>query len=811
MARSNQDADQPKPERKRHTKPSRPRDGFPLPCLTLWFEDADWRITHSISVGNIAWDTAYTGKLLHDVWPAAHAFLQPLLQRVRASGLPCACAIPPLAPAFPFTWFTGVSLPALAKSVATVICTLVTGPPLAVASIAAEVERLETTLAGDVTLVEGARQLVEVAQEMMHSDTCQVVLANSSYPHELRCVAVAGVAQGLAEGRVLSEQSLVSRIMAENHTLNLIADQFTDAIHDVWIKELVQHYQGQAFIGVPLQREGQPFGVLMAQRLGQTQPFSTAEQQQLETLCAHIGPMLGRLHAREFEVRNLRLQRLIEHLPVGVLWTDGHGQVLYSNERQTQISRYVVGDVIAPFSAELHPFLCRPFTFEPVRWDELPISRTIQTGEPTEMTLLVRGEAPEQVERVILVKTQRMHDAQGLLTDVIAVQVDITAQYLAEQMARDRATELDAIIESITDGVVIYDLGGHILRYNQAAVMLTNMMQGAARTTDDSDEQPLTITTLLTTDGTVIPPEAWPSKRALNGEIVKDIALAFVVPDGKRMVMSADAAPLRDPITSDIRGAVLVFRDITERHNLDKMKDDFMGIASHELRTPLTSLVLASRLLQKWLGRPEKTNDLAKLGEDIVTQVKRLGMLIDNILDLTRITGAHFVLTITQTNLASAIRTAVDEQQHISKRPITIHGLAEPIMGKADARRITQVVANLLANALKYSPQTAPVEITSSIPNGDDAWLQIAVRDYGAGIAPERLADVFERRGDVQVDSTVPIEQQVRGLGLGLFIARAIVEAHGGRIWATSELGAGSTFSFIIPRFGPSTQEQNHG
>lgn len=812
MARKNQDPDHP--EQKRGAKRLPPQTNAPIPCLTLWLEGPDWRIARSIPGGNYAQPSEFTGRRLRDVWPSSKSALLPALHAVRASGVPCASAIPPLAPDVPFTWCTGVGLPASAGSVATVICTLVTGIPPTLPAPPSDLARLESALAGAVSLVEGARHVATAVQALIACDTCQVVVANSSSPHELRCIAVAGIVAGLAEGRVLSSQSLVGRIMAANQTVNLFADQFTDAVHDPWIKDMVQHFQGQAFIGVPLHRGEYPFGVLMAQRIGQTRPFTAQEQQQLEAFVAHIGPLLARLHTRDSEARNLRLQRLIEHLPVGVLWADGHGQILYTNTMQTDISHYAIGDAIAPMSADYHPYWHRPFTFERLRWNELPIPRTIQTGEPVEMTLLAGSETPAQVDRVILVKTQQMHDEQGILSDVIAVQVDITAQYRAEQLARDRAVELDAIIESITDAVVIYDLAGHIRRFNLAGLELTGTGATAVAQSPRSDEELFPFHAMHTPQGALVPPEAWPVNRALRGEIIREVELSLELTTGNRMVTSTSASPLRDPLSGEIRGAVCVFRDITERHNLDKMKDDFMGIASHELRTPLTSLVLASRLLQKWLGRPEKTEDLAKLGEDIVTQVKRLGMLIDNILDLTRITGSHFVLTIRPTNLAGAIRAAVEEQQHISKRTITAYGLTEPLMGMVDSRRLTQVVANLLANALKYSPQSAPVEITATLSVSElraVSWLEVAVRDYGTGIPPDRLADVFERRGDVQMDPTLPLEQQVRGLGLGLFIARTIIEAHGGRIWAASELGAGSTFTFAIPLIATPMEGQSHG
>lgn len=224
-------------------------------------------------------------------------------------------------------------------------------------------------------------------------------------------------------------------------------------------------------------------------------------------------------------------------------------------------------------------------------------------------------------------------------------------------------------------------------------------------------------------------------------------------------------------------------------------RDEFLSIASHELRTPIAALQLTLQALQRKPGGGEPAtlqNDrTARAVEGSLRQVARLTRLVDQLLDLSRIKAGRLELEPERVNLAEVVRQAVEPLQAVLAQAgcsLSLRGERE-ILGRWDALRIEQVVTNLVSNALKYGAN-APVEI--SVQRRGDAAV-IAVRDHGIGIAPENTARIFERF-ERAVSS-----RDYAGVGIGLFVARQIVEAHGGSIRVESALGTGSTFFVELP------------
>ena len=248
------------------------------------------------------------------------------------------------------------------------------------------------------------------------------------------------------------------------------------------------------------------------------------------------------------------------------------------------------------------------------------------------------------------------------------------------------------------------------------------------------------------------------------------------------------------PIVQDgrIRGAVVVFHDVTERRTIERIRDEFTSVVSHELRTPLTSIRGSLGLLESGvLGPlPERAQRMTQIA---VENTDRLVRLINDILDLERLDsdGLHLresacdaeqlIARATEVMLAAAV--AAD---------VTLAVDTAPAAFKADADRIIQTLTNLIGNAVKFSPRGGTVQI-GSVRRSDE--ILFTVRDGGRGIPADQLESIFGRFQ--QVDSTD--SRQSGGTGLGLAICRSIVELHGGRIWALSTAGQGSTFSFVVP------------
>ncbi len=240
-------------------------------------------------------------------------------------------------------------------------------------------------------------------------------------------------------------------------------------------------------------------------------------------------------------------------------------------------------------------------------------------------------------------------------------------------------------------------------------------------------------------------------------------------------------------------GGVVMFRDITERLAIERMKDEFVSTVSHELRTPLTSIrgalgLLGSGLIGTVEERAKRMLDIA------ISNTDRLVRLINDILDLERIESGKVELNKTDVNVAEVMEEAVLVVQAIADAA----GVAI-VLEKVDATasldrdRIVQTLTNLLGNAIKFSPRGTNVRLSGSV---DQLNLTFRIRDEGRGVPVDQLDTIFERFKQVDASDS----RDKGGSGLGLPICRSIVAAHGGRIWAESVEGQGSAFSFTLPR-----------
>jgi PAS domain S-box-containing protein len=216
-------------------------------------------------------------------------------------------------------------------------------------------------------------------------------------------------------------------------------------------------------------------------------------------------------------------------------------------------------------------------------------------------------------------------------------------------------------------------------------------------------------------------------------------------------------------------------------------RDEFLAVASHELRTPLTALMLQLHVAQRYSGSPELPVRL----DAAVRHTKRLASLVDNLLDASRITTGRMKVQLEELDLRDAVRDVVERFQEEAKNArseLVVHADAS-VVGSWDRLRVEQVVTNLLSNALKYGAG-APVELTVERAG---ASARVSVADHGIGIAPEDVARIFGK-----FERAVSA-RHYGGLGLGLFIARQIVEAHSGSIHVESTPGKGSTFTVELP------------
>ncbi len=255
------------------------------------------------------------------------------------------------------------------------------------------------------------------------------------------------------------------------------------------------------------------------------------------------------------------------------------------------------------------------------------------------------------------------------------------------------------------------------------------------------------------------------------------------------------------PLTSNksVRGAVVVMRNVTEEHKLEKLRRDFVANVSHEIRTPLSMLQgYSEALMDDIAASPEERNELVQV---IYDESLRMGRLVKDLLDLARMEAGHIEMNFQQLELGTLIRRVHRKFQVYSKeRGITmIYELPQQplILEAADEDRLEQVLTNLLDNALRHTPGEACIFISAEqLVKDNNSYIQVQIKDQGAGIPRDDLPYIFERFYKADKART---RGSSGGTGLGLAIVKNIVESHGGIIQAESQLNIGTTFTMLFP------------
>ncbi len=363
---------------------------------------------------------------------------------------------------------------------------------------------------------------------------------------------------------------------------------------------------------------------------------------------------------------------------------------------------------------------------------------------------------------------------------------------------QDAADQLRLLIESVTDHAILtLDLHGHVASWNPGAERIKGYRA------DEIVGQHFS---------RFYPPEAVVANKPQRGLDVATREGRFeedgwrVRKDGSRFWANVVITALHDE-TGQLRGFGKVTRDFTaryqaqERREMDRLRealrirDDFLSVASHELRTPLTPLQLKLTAMRRAIDHaPTGTVSSERISRDLdvaVRQVRKLVELVDDLLDVSRLTVGQMTLERAPTDLAPLLREVVARYlPQATQVGCSVRlDASEPVRGEWDARRVEQVMTNLISNALKYGAGK-PVDIRLHAEAG---MAHLSVRDEGIGIAPDALPHIFDRF------MRAVSGRNYSGLGLGLYIAHQVVTAHGGDIQVRSEPGHGSTFSVRLP------------
>jgi signal transduction histidine kinase len=233
-----------------------------------------------------------------------------------------------------------------------------------------------------------------------------------------------------------------------------------------------------------------------------------------------------------------------------------------------------------------------------------------------------------------------------------------------------------------------------------------------------------------------------------------------------------------------------VATDITERKQAEEFRDQYLALVSHDLRNPLNSITLRAGALEEILTARGLLEE-AELASGIVSGAEHMARLVGDLSESARLESGHVELERAPVELTSLARAVARSLEPVSHSPrITVEARVAPLIVDADSERIVRVLENLIGNALKYSPANAPVRVEVTA----EREAKVSVIDRGEGISESDRKNIFER-----YFRTATAKKRKGGLGLGLYIARLIVEAHGGAIEVESTPGEGSRFTFTLP------------
>lgn len=400
-----------------------------------------------------------------------------------------------------------------------------------------------------------------------------------------------------------------------------------------------------------------------------------------------------------------------------------------------------------------------------------------------------------------------VRDDEGAIESVLLMGADVTKRIEAErnletalEAAWTERNKQEAVIERITDAVFIADASTrNVVRVNSAGARLLGY-ESPFQLEKSLDTYPALLSPRLP-DGKPLQSERFLLNRALRGEEVRDDHLMLRRLDGSLIHVIAGASPVRNA-SGEIVLAVGILHDVTSLLNIqteleksNQSKDLFLAMLSHELRTPLTPILGWSKIMHENVHDPVAVQQGV---EAIERNARMQSQLVDDLLDMSRIIAGKIELNRSPQDFNQIIRYALETvQTRIDTQMLDLDlDLAAgvlPVYG--DPTRLEQVIWNLLANAVKFTPTRGRIRITS---RRIQQYCQIEVADNGIGIDPEMLDVIFEHFQQVESGTS----RRHGGLGIGLAIARSLVEMHGGWIRAESAgAGCGSTFTVIIPLY----------
>ena len=357
--------------------------------------------------------------------------------------------------------------------------------------------------------------------------------------------------------------------------------------------------------------------------------------------------------------------------------------------------------------------------------------------------------------------------------------VEIARLYSAEGRAR---SWLQAVVDQMPEGIILMDAAGRVTMENQSLQSLTHE-RPAAR---DRFGNTVTID-LQRPSGELLGPDESPIVKALlDRKVTHGQELIGRRADGRLVPLFASATPIVSA-SGELAGAVMVLQDITVLKELESLREEWASIVAHDLRQPITVISLRSSLIMQDNLTEEQQDD----AKEIKVAAQRLNRMASDLMDASLLETHRMHLALDRLDLCQLLRDVVTRVPLAALQTMVQVPRAQ-LFVEGDAQRLEQVLENLLSNAVKYGAPDAPIVVEARALGAE---AEIVVANHGDGIAPEEIPILFNRF----FRSHTATHSGVKGLGLGLYIVRGLVEAHGGRIWVDSVPGDVTTFHVTLP------------
>jgi PAS domain S-box-containing protein len=539
----------------------------------------------------------------------------------------------------------------------------------------------------------------------------------------------------------------------------LVAD-VVDADFEPELTETIEREGVRALAFIPLVHDGRLLGKFM---LYHDLPHEFGEQEVriCRTIANHLASSAARFHARQQLRESLALlDSLFQAAPAGLAYWDADLRYVRLNDAFAALKGVAAEELLGRYVFDAFPAL------EPQLGG--PLRGVLERGEPA-LGLLIETGAGAGAAQFLQASFYPVRGDHDEILGVGGVITDVTVEQLAQRAAEERAHAAEAL-QFIDDAVFLVDGDGIIRLWNPAAAATLGVPSAEAigRPIDDA------VT-------------GWAALTARRAE-----GLAQTLP----LEVSGEERWLDVSSVAFAGGTVYAVRDVTEEQRVERVKNDFIATVSHELRTPLAAVYGAAITLRRpdlQLNAEERTRFL----DMIVAETDRLARIVNDVLWASRLESGTLRVDIEPVDVGALTQAVVDTARAYAPPEIDLRTTVAPDLPvvPTDPDKLRQVLTNLVQNAVKYSPDGGPVDVSVAAGNGR---VTLAVRDHGLGIAPSDQERIWHKF--VRLDPN--LTRGVGGTGLGLYISQELVRRLDGAIRVESDGRTGSTFVVELPSGG---------